>query len=374
MDWSAPEAGKRTSRNGLRADWLRLDEAELLAENPADPDDQQPFLRTYSSRPAEWLDRIFHDRDLERLEPELEGPTEGVAGLRLKGKRGGDHLVGSSGDDHLSGGRGPDKLVGGEGFDMLRGGKGKDILIDDPHGAFFDGGRGDDTLDFSAFTGHIGVDLSSPAHKISVDLQVTAGAGGMLDYTVAGKDRLNAVGIENVTAGAGNDLLRGSNGANILDGGAGNDRLEGLGGNDILIGGAGDDILVGGRGNDTMSGGSGKDSFVLQPGSGHDRILDFDIKEDVLVLSGFGEDGAITWVEYRADAGNVIGMRGFLGDGSASVILMGIKTADGIKIAYEQGMPAAGSAPAHVFGEDSGFSISMPSAIADDLMAVPQTP
>jgi Ca2+-binding RTX toxin-like protein len=77
--------------------------------------------------------------------------------------------------------------------------------------------------------------------------------------------------IENVTTGAGNDALIGSNDANILNAGAGNDYLDGLGGDDTLIGGTGDDRLFGGDGDDMLMGGSGNDT--LTGGDGNDTVV-----------------------------------------------------------------------------------------------------
>ena len=65
--------------------------------------------------------------------------------------------------------------------------------------------------------------------------------------------------IQNVTGGAGNDILIGNELANTLIGNGGNDILLGLGGNDRLYGGVGRDILIGGLGADFLDGGAGDD-------------------------------------------------------------------------------------------------------------------
>ncbi|MBC8507306.1 MAG: hypothetical protein H8D34_20775, partial [Chloroflexi bacterium] len=93
------------------------------------------------------------------------------------------------------------------------------------------GNAGTDTLDYSAFTTPITVDLSGSA------AQHISGA---------------VTGIENVTGGDAGDVLTGNAGPNILRGGPGADTISGLGGNDILIGGADNDNLSGGPGNDTF--------------------------------------------------------------------------------------------------------------------------
>ena len=85
-----------------------------------------------------------------------------------------------------------------------------------------DGGFGSDTLDYSALTAGVAVDLSA----------------GTADRT------RNIGSIENVFGGSGDDNVRGSDLDNIL---------MGNGGNDVLAGGAGNDIVVGGDGSDTIS-------------------------------------------------------------------------------------------------------------------------
>ncbi|MBF2003242.1 MAG: FG-GAP repeat protein [Synechococcales cyanobacterium M58_A2018_015] len=100
--------------------------------------------------------------------------------------------------------------------------------------------------------------------------------------------------------------LIGTNKRSVLTGDAGNDILLGRGGNDQLSGAAGDDRLNGGTGNDRLDGGSGNDQLRGGPGRdrfifgaqksfseeqlGVDRILDFNPKQDQIVLdrSTFG--------------------------------------------------------------------------------------
>jgi Ca2+-binding RTX toxin-like protein len=79
-------------------------------------------------------------------------------------------------------------------------------------------------------------------------------------------------GIENVFGTAGNDVLLGNEGANILDGGAGNDSLAGRGGDDSLDGGNGSDFAV----YDAASSGVTVDLSAASPfatgGDGEDRL------------------------------------------------------------------------------------------------------
>ena len=58
--------------------------------------------------------------------------------------------------------------------------------------------------------------------------------------------------IENVTTGAGDDIIQGSDVSNVITAGAGDDWLYAGSGDDVLIGGEGTDRLFGGEGNDTV--------------------------------------------------------------------------------------------------------------------------
>jgi hypothetical protein len=93
-------------------------------------------------------------------------------------------------------------------------------------------------------------------------------------------------GNDVICGGAGNDLLYGANGNDTLQGGFGNDILEGSNGNDTLDGGAGIDTLKGSNGDDVLTGGSGNDS--LAGGNGADS-LDGGAENDAL-SGGIGND------------------------------------------------------------------------------------
>jgi len=103
-----------------------------------------------------------------------------------------------------------------------------------------------DTVDFSAFSSKVTVDLNG-SHIVK------SGYGNFLIRN-----------FENATGGKGNDVLVGDKGNNILKGGGGKDRIEG---------GLGADKLHGGSGADTFVFRSVKDS-TLSP-SGRDTIYDF---------------------------------------------------------------------------------------------------
>lgn len=195
-----------------------------------------------------------HLKNIERIEVSentIYGWTLESNGLsnRIIGGRGDDTIFGMNGNDRIDGGEGGDRLHGGNGKDILRGGAGDDWL---------DGGAGKDKLQ-----GGAGIDIVSYA-KESKGLTVDIGA----QKTSVG-DTLS--GIEGVEGGKGNDVLTGSDAANVFFGGKGNDRLTGLGGADTLYGGAGNDELDGGDGDDTLSGGLGDDT--LNGGAGNDMLI-----------------------------------------------------------------------------------------------------
>jgi Ca2+-binding RTX toxin-like protein len=88
----------------------------------------------------------------------------------------------------------------------------------------------------------------------------------------AGEHDAVAVSTENVTGGAGDDVLTGSSAGNALSGGPGNDRLGGADGDDRLDGGPGADQLDGGPGTDAFAGGDGDDTLAARDGTAEPGI------------------------------------------------------------------------------------------------------
>ncbi len=102
--------------------------------------------------------------------------------------------------------------------------------------------------------------------------------------------------IEIFDAGAGNDIVNLSSGANgatsyataaRLLGGTGTDVLIGGSANDTLDGGADGDLLDGGAGDDALWGQGGDDIFVYTPSGGNDTIVDFVNLDDAILFAGF---------------------------------------------------------------------------------------
>ncbi len=209
--------------------------------------------------------------------------------VTYNGGSGSDEAYGGSGDDTLNmgtssdwaeGGGGNDTFVNDWGTDTTYGQGGDDTFnesVDDLNDDYLWGGTGTDTVSYSGRTERVDVSLD----------------GSRNDGEAGESDNVEA-DVENVTGGAGNDTLLGSDLAvNVLIGNDGNDVLQGLGGGDSLQGGLGEDFLDGGTGNDnltaggdadTVSGGSGADT--IDGGDGNDTIDGGD--ENDTVTTGLG--------------------------------------------------------------------------------------
>ncbi|MEM5474120.1 VCBS domain-containing protein [Hoeflea sp. AS60] len=160
--------------------------------------------------------------------------------IAIQGLGGNNTFVGDDSDD---------LLIGGAGTDVLRGGAGNDYLVDGG-GTTFDGGLGVDTVDLSALTG-----------KVTVDLNDGGSGGGYAAHgaTFTGIENLilNAADVSagpasQVIGNSSDNVIVGSGRDDIIQGRAGNDTISGNDGNDIIDGGAGADVLSGGAGNDTL--------------------------------------------------------------------------------------------------------------------------
>ena len=92
---------------------------------------------------------------------------------------------------------------------------------------------------------------------------IKAGNGADTVFAGDGDDVVNAgQGRDTVNAGAGDDFVSGGKGKDTLDGGAGDDDLRGNEGTDTINGGAGDDELRGGQKADIVRGGNGNDNLI----------------------------------------------------------------------------------------------------------------
>ena len=154
----------------------------------------------------------------------------------------GEYFYGNAGNDTFRGGAGNDTLVGGSGSDLFFGDAGNDRF-------FGDGGF--DTVDYTASSAGVTVDI------------LAGGTGGDAQGD-------SYFGIERVYGSAFADSFVGGSLSEFFYGNAGNDTFRG------------------GAGNDTLVGGSGADVYVFQDGDGADRIFTWEDGVDIIDLSGHG--------------------------------------------------------------------------------------
>jgi Ca2+-binding RTX toxin-like protein len=178
------------------------------------------------------------------------------------------NVDGGDGADTIETGATFDTITPGDGDDTVRAGRSADFLEAgrDPDGAdLLDGGRGGD----AAYYSH-----RSASVRLSADGAANDGAPGEGDQLLA---------VESLGGGAGDDVIAGNGGRNVLFAAGGADSLAGLGGRDVLYGddlipvrvddsvehardAAGDDVVDGGGGRDVLTGGFGDDLMLGGPG------------------------------------------------------------------------------------------------------------
>ena len=230
-----------------------------------------------------------------------------------------DTLTGTISNDQLIGLEGNDTLDGALGSDVLIGGDGDDTFISDALD-FVDGGLGIDTIDFSALTDGLSIDLDlnsppgSGASEIGAVLTAAPAAGGT--PTVAVLD------VENVIGTQGNDFIFGNQEVNVLEGGLGNDVFHSFGGADTVDGGDGIDTVL-------FSAGPGTTVTLDDFGNGVASVGDTLISIENITGSASGDDN------ITGNAGNNIlngnGGNDTLNGGAGDDILIsdGIDTIDG---------------------------------------------
>ena len=173
---------------------------------------------------------------------------------------GDDKITGNELDNVISGNAGEDSLDGGAGTNALYGLGGDDTFAGGTATADPDqlwGGNGSNTVDYSALSAAVYVDLAVGAGYVMHD----TGPGLVLT------DQMNSV--VNAIGGKGNDTLLGDATANRLTGGGGGDSLHGNGGTDTFVYA------------------SAADSNLA---AGYDTIADFIAGTDKIDLSAFNTD------------------------------------------------------------------------------------
>jgi Ca2+-binding RTX toxin-like protein len=205
------------------------------------------------------------------------------------------NIVGNAIHNVIGGHSGANVLSGAGGNDTLNGGGGNDTL---------DGGAGEDVAEVDVIMGF------TVTRQSATQVTITSSLGGTKTVvqnaeTVIVRDAFmpdvpSVFTMQDLidrygTAAA--DSLRGKESSDILEGLAGNDMIQGLGDSDTLVGGAGADTLDGGEGDDRLQGGIGSDTYLLEVGSGFDRVQE----------AGETVAGAIDTVVVGAGSGSLAG-------------------------------------------------------------------
>ena len=203
----------------------------------------------------------------------------------INGTSDNDTLNGTSGDDLLKGGAGDDILRGNDGADSFEGGVGNDYLYADKDDLSIDGGDGTDALILHVIFENVTVSLDDGDDE-----------GALYVEGMKGADIYN---IENIYAGAGNDVLEGNSANNRLRGGAGADVLYGMGGDDTIYGDGGGDTYYGGAGNDELHG--HLEDILVDGGEGSDFYRLHTQTANLTIT--LGDDGEAGQVTYNGQAG-----------------------------------------------------------------------
>ncbi|WP_294193296.1 VCBS domain-containing protein, partial [uncultured Sphingomonas sp.] len=272
----------------------------------------------------------------------------GTANYVVDGGAGNDRIVTDQGNDRVTGGTGDDFIETGAGNDDVSGGDGNDTIVggagegDD----LYDGGSGTDTVTYTSqgtganlvinlveadrsqgagavFPTGAPADIGARLQAIMArnNLPVTTAVG----YAYGGAIGVDAMrGIENVTSGAGDDVIVGNAGANTIDAGAGNDLVSGGAGNDVLIGGEGVDTLFYGDITNIVQVNLAEGQVNAGAQGGVDQVSGF---ENVILGSGndqFIGDAGDNAVEGGAGNDQLDG-----GAGIDTAVYRGVQAADG---------------------------------------------
>jgi Ca2+-binding RTX toxin-like protein len=194
------------------------------------------------------------------------------------GDAGADRIFGEEGNDLINAGAGDDAVFGGAGDDLIVAelGDGNDVYFGDEG----NGGTGIDTLDMSAATASVNVNLGSGPLS-----------NGTASCSQTGSDTI--WGIENVNTGSGNDTIIASNAVNVMNGGAGDDTYKftsasAADGDTILAFAPGDRVDL--TAIDANLGAAGDQSFTLVTSAtftaAGQLAVTYDADGDVTVVQG----------------------------------------------------------------------------------------
>ncbi len=182
------------------------------------------------------------------------------------------------------------------------------IIVDYPGTTFIDGGDGNDhiecrtvrrnafEIDVDNISGGAGNDVIYASTRFST---VQGNAGNDLLIGTAGRDDLRGgdgrdtlygmSGIDTLHGDAGNDVIDGGTWTDYIYGGSGQDTIDGGAGADSISADAGDDLVHGNDGNDTISGGTGNDTLYGDAGK---DVVYGNVGDDHLILNDGEQDTA----------------------------------------------------------------------------------
>ena len=182
-----------------------------------------------------------------------------------------------------------------------------------------EGGAGFDTVDFSQLDAAIDADNNSDTLFAGQYI----GSDNLSEWTnfekIIGTDYDDAIAlvegtISEVDAGAGNDLILGSDNDDVIDGGSGDD---------VIIAFVGDDIITTGAGQDVIAVATLPFLSDNPPQDSH-TVTDFDIALDIVLIDrSFGEEFDAATDLVQTDAGAVMNYDDF-----ASVLFLGVGVVD----------------------------------------------
>jgi len=161
----------------------------------------------------------------------IENLTGGAGNDTITGDNGANVLIGGAGNDIIHGGGGDDVIYGGfttradangryDGNDEIYGDGGNDLINVMFGNEKVHGGDGNDTLSFANVNTGLTLDLASGSTHYT-DSGPILDENGQPKGGFGGQYNVTWDGIENLTGGAGNDILTGDSQDNKLDGGAG---------------------------------------------------------------------------------------------------------------------------------------------------------
>ncbi|QRM28003.1 calcium-binding protein [Microvirga sp. VF16] len=178
----------------------------------------------------------------------VEFTSEGTGTVRANGLNEIDTFTGI---EAVHGTQFDDHFIGHDGFQRFRGFGGNDT---------FDGGAGDDEVDYRNDARESGIGVDVDLSKVGADGFVT------VSWFNGDVDKLKNIEFlrgtrhnDHLIGDSLNNRLRGDSGNDTLNGGLGSDTLDGGEGNDVMIGGIGggfgEDLFEGSAGDDTIHGG-----------------------------------------------------------------------------------------------------------------------